>query len=52
MTKRQTVAMHEQLNRCNRRARRNAARVLAWLETHTWFLENTKFGELPGEPLR
>jgi hypothetical protein len=34
-----------EMNKCNRRARRNAARVLAWLETHTWFLDHPKFGE-------
>lgn len=37
MTKRQTIALYERLNRCNRRARRNAARVLAWLERHQAF---------------
>lgn len=45
MTKRQTKELHDRLNRCNRRARRNAARVLAWLEVHTWFLGNPNFGE-------
>lgn len=33
MTKRTKLA-HERLNRCNRRARRNAARLLAWLDQH------------------
>ena len=46
MTKRQTIELYDRLNRCNRRARRNASRVLAWLETHIWFLENPKFGDV------
>lgn len=45
MTKRQTKELYVRLNRCNRRARRNASHVLAWLETHTWFLDNPRFGE-------
>lgn len=49
MTKRQTIELHDRLNHCNRRARRNAVRVLAWLETHTWFLDNPKFGSVQGE---
>lgn len=32
MTKRQLRDLCARLNACNRRARRNAARVLAWLE--------------------
>lgn len=32
MTKRQMKDLYVRLNACNRRARRNAARVLAWLE--------------------
>lgn len=31
MTKRQTRKLYERLNRCNRRARRSAARALAWI---------------------
>lgn len=27
------------LNVCNRRARRNAARVLAWIEAHQWIAQ-------------
>lgn len=38
--------MYLRLNTCNRRARRNAAHVLAWIETHTWFLDHPWFGEV------
>jgi hypothetical protein len=44
--KRRAIALDRKLNTCNRRARRNAAEVLGWLETHAWFLDNPKFFEI------